>query len=118
MHTMRLAALQAPSRIQTLLESLMLARLTPDGARRITDRYEMPSSLQKIVITCRNSEKAWSAWTDDYVTCLFTAEMSLPLSRERGCATLNVSRYDINGKMREWQIWAILNDGTWQRCAV
>lgn len=117
MQTMKLAALQAPSRVQTLLESLMQARLTPRGARRITDRYELPSSLQKIVIKCRTAEKAWNAWTDDYVTCLFTAEMSLALSRERGCATLHVGRYDMNGRMREWQIWVMLNDGTWQRCA-
>lgn len=117
MQTMKLAALQAPSRVQTLLESLMQARLTPGGARRITDRYELPSSLQKIVIKCRSAEKAWNAWTDDYVTCLFTAEMSLARSRERGCATLHVGRYDMNGRMREWQIWVMLNDGTWQRCA-
>lgn len=117
MQTMRLAALQAPSRIQTLLESLLLARLMPDGARRITDRHELPSSLQKIVIKGCDAEKAWIAWTDEYVICLFTAEMSLELSRERGCATLNVGRYDMSGKMREWQIWAMLNDGTWQRCA-
>lgn len=118
MQTMRLSVLQAPSRVQMLLESLLPVQLLRDEARRITEQSELPSALQKIVIKCRTSQNAWSAWTDAVNTWLFTAEMSLALSRERGRPTLHVGHYDMDGRVREWQVWALLNDGTWQQCTV
>lgn len=119
MQTMRLLAYQPPSRVQMLLESLLQARgRLPDGARRVTDRSELPSALQKIVVKSHNSARVWSAWTDESHIWFFTAEMSLALSRERGCPTLQVGSYNVDGKMKEWQHWVCLNDGTWQQCAL
>jgi hypothetical protein len=48
----------------------------------------------------------------------FTAEMSLSLSRERGRPTLEVGSYNVDGAMKEWQLWVCLNDGTWQQCSL
>lgn len=119
MQTMRLRAYQPPSRVQALLESLLEAcgRL-PAGARRVTDRSELPARLQQIVVRSHNTERVWSAWTDESRIWFFTAEMSLPLSRERGYPTLQVGLYNVDGKMKEWQHWVRLNDGTWQQCAL
>jgi hypothetical protein len=49
---------------------------------------------------------------------LFNAEMSLELSRERGCPVLQVGTYEMDGKLKRWQLWACLKDGTWQQCAL
>ena len=119
MQTMRLFAYQRPSRIAALLESLLQARgLLPGKARRVTDRSELPSALQKIVLKSQNTERVWNAWTDEDRIWFFTAEMSLELSRERGCPALQVGSYELDGKLRAWQLWAYLKDGTWQQCAL
>lgn len=119
MQTMRLFAYQTPSRIAAMLESLLQAgaRL-PDKARKITDRSELPSALQRIVIKSQNTERTWSAWTDEDRIWFFTAEMSLDLSRERGCPVLQVGSHSVDGKLRAWQLWTSLKDGTWQQCAL
>lgn len=44
------------------------------------------SALQKIVIKSQNTERVWSAWTDDGHIWFFTAEMSLELSRVPGAS--------------------------------
>lgn len=118
MHTMRLFAYQRPSRIAALLGSLLQApgRL-PGRARQITDRSDLPSALQKVVLKSQHTEQVWSAWTDEGRIWLFMAEMSLELSRERGCPVLQVGSYEMDGKLKVWQLWACLNDGTWQQCA-
>ncbi len=119
MQTMTLFAYQSPSRIAALLESLMQAcGSLPSNARKVTDRSELPSALQKIVIKSQNTERVWSAWTDEDRTWFFTAEMSLELSRERGCPALHVASYKVDGKLETWKLWACLKDGTWQQCAL
>lgn len=119
MQTMRLLAYQRPSRVEALLESLLQARWRlPGKARKITYRGELGSALQKIVIKLQNTDRVWSAWTDEESIWFFTAEMSLELSRERGCPTLHIGSYGMNGKLRVWQLWACLNDGTWQQCSL
>lgn len=119
MQTTRLFAYQRPSRVAALLESLVQARgRLPDHARKVTDRSELPSALQKIVIKSQDTELVWSAWTDEDRVWFFTAEMSLALSRERGCPALHVASYNEDDKMRVWQLWVCLKDGIWQQCAL
>jgi Fe-S cluster biosynthesis and repair protein YggX len=118
MQTMRLHAYQQPSRVQSLLESLVQARqLLPRLARKIIDRSELPSTLQKLIFQALKSGRVWSAWTDEDHIWLFVAELSLAPSRERGCPALQVSFFREDGKIKEWRQWACLNDGTWQPCA-
>lgn len=119
MQTMRLFAYQRPSRVEALLESLLQARWSlPAKARKVTDRSELPSALQKIVIRLKNAERVWSAWINEERIWFFTAEMSLELSRERGYPALHVGSYEVDGKLRTWQLWVCLKDGTWQQCAL
>ena len=119
MQTVRLFAYQRPSRVEALLESLLQAGAhVPANARKVTDRGELPSALQKIVIKSHNTERVWSAWTDEDRIWFFTAEMSLELSRERACPVLQVGSYAMDGKLKVWQLWACLKDGTWQQCAL
>jgi hypothetical protein len=118
MQTMTLFAYQTPSRVEALLESLLQAREHfPRKARKVTDRSELPSALQTIVIRLKNCDRVWSAWAIETRFWFFTAEMSLELSRERGCPALQVGSYEVDGKLKVWQLWACLKDGTWQQCA-
>lgn len=118
MQTTRLYAYQRPSRVQALLESLVQAReLLPDGARKISERSELPSALQKIVFQSQGNGHVWSAWTDEDRIWFFSAEMSLAPSRERGCPALHVSLHREDGRIRECRLWVCLNDGSWQQCA-
>jgi hypothetical protein len=119
MHTMRLFAYQRPSRIAALLDSLVQSRGQLSAtALKVTDCSELPSALQRIVIKSQHTQQVWSAWNDAQGISLYTAEMSLELSRERGCPALQVGTYEMNGKLMGWKLWACLNDGTWQQCAL
>ena len=120
MQTMRLFAYQKPSRVAALLESLLQARsFLPGKARKVADRSELPSALQRIVICSQQQiERVWSAWESEHHIWFFTAEMSLELSRERGCPALQVGLYEMDGTLKVWQLWACLKDGTWQQCAL
>jgi hypothetical protein len=119
MQTMRLFAYQRPAQVEALLESLLQAREHfPRTARKVTDRSDLPSALQKIVIKLNSTDRVWSAWGGADRIWLFTAEMSLDLSRERGCPALQVGSYEMDGKLKVWQLWVCLKDATWQQCAV
>jgi hypothetical protein len=119
MHTMRLFAYQRPSRIAALLDSLVQSRgRLSAAALKVTDCSELPYALQRIVIKSQHTQQVWSAWKDVQGTSLFNAEMSLELSRERGCPVLQVGTYEMDGKLKRWQLWACLKDGTWQQCAL
>lgn len=119
MQTLKLFAYQQPSRVEMLLESLVLAKgELPGRARRVQDRSDLPSALQKQVLQAQKNERVWSAWMDEERIWLFTAEMSMALSRERGCPALHVGVYNEQGKMQEWRLWVHLKDGSWQQCSL
>lgn len=72
-----LFAYQSPSRIAVLLESLVQARWSlPRNTRKVIDQSELPSALRKIVIKSQDTERIWSAWSDENHIWFFTAEMS------------------------------------------
>jgi hypothetical protein len=99
------------------LDSLVQGReLRPSGARKVPDRSELPSTLQKLIFQSIKGGRVWSAWVDEDRIWLFIAEMSLEPSRERGCPALQVSTYREDGRIKEWRQWANLNNGTWQPC--
>jgi hypothetical protein len=60
--------------------------------------------------------KMWSCWAHGKQTWLFTAEMSLPLSRERGAPVLQVDLYRDDGSQRESATLMPDETGKWQRC--
>lgn len=119
MQTMKLFAYQQPSKVGMLLESLILTLdELPSRAHKVADRSDLPSVLQKLVFKLQKSEGVWSAWAHQERVWFFSAEMSLPLSRERGCPALQVASYNESGKMQAWRLWVRLNDGTWQQCTL
>jgi hypothetical protein len=119
MQTMKLRALQQASRLELLLDSLVTSQnWVPPGARPITDRSELASALQKLAIKVAKSEGAWRAWEGYDGVRLFIAEMSLDLSRERGCPVLKVSYYTDAGRLQLYSLWVQLTDGAWRRCTL
>lgn len=82
MQTMRLFAYQRPSRIAALLESLLQARgQWPRKARKVTDRSELPSALQKLVSKSQNTERVWNSWTDEDLRLVFHGYLPPALQR-------------------------------------
>jgi hypothetical protein len=118
METLRLQRIQRPSRVEQLLE-LFVVRMNrvTQRAYQIRDPSGLSGILQDLVRQARGKHKVWSAWTDDHNTWLFMAEMSLPLSRERGIPVLEIHVYSEHGELQEAGIWAQDKLGTWHRCA-
>lgn len=118
METVRLKTIQQPSRIEKLLETMVVrAGLVPDGACQLRDRSKLPSALEHVLIRAASAERVWTCWTDGLRIWLFTAEMSLALSRERGTPVLAVDVYSECGVLKEVGHWTSDRDGNWQRCA-
>ena len=118
MKTMKLRMLQRPSRLEALFESLIKSRnWVPPDAPRVTERSELPSTLQKLAAKTAKAGGAWLAWSSYDGIRFFVAEMSLELSRERGSATLKVSCYKDQGKLEQYSHWVRLDDDSWQPCA-
>ena len=91
MHTMKLRTLQTPSRLESLLDSLaMTQNWVPTGATPVTDRSELMSALQQLAIRALKDDGAWRAWTSHDDVRFIVAELSIDLSRERGCPSLKV----------------------------
>lgn len=118
METMRLRKIQQPSRVHRLLEAFVSnANVLPEYCYQIRDRSALSSVLQQLVIQASRKEQAWCCWADDHRIRLFTAEMSLPLSRERGSPVLEVNFYSEQGELQDAGFWVFDREGTWRRCA-
>jgi hypothetical protein len=117
MHTTKLRHLQQPSRLEAMLESLVINRnwIAP-GSQRVYDRSDLPSVLQKLAIKAEKGDCTWRAWNNHDGLRLFVVEMSLSLSRERGRPALQVRYYNEQGGLQEYSVWAQLADDSWQRC--
>jgi hypothetical protein len=117
METMRLRNLQHPSQIEVLLETLVSrGDLLPKGSYRIRDPKALSSQLQMIATQAASEGRIWASWANTHYIWLFTCEMSLHLSRERGTPVLLVNRYDENGELQDTGSWTADAEGKWQRC--
>ena len=118
METERLRKIQQPSRVERLLDLFVAGpNRLPQGAYQIRNPAALSGALRDLVREAQAKHKAWSAWTDDRATWLFTAEMSLALSRERGTPVLEIHAYSEHGELQETGFWAHDKQGIWQRCA-
>ncbi len=118
METMRLRKIQHPTEVERLLESyIRRAEVLPREAHQIRAARAVPRELRSIVARAVELGKAWSCWTHGYRTWLFTAEMSLELSRERGAPVLQVSVYGDDGSLKESATLMTDPSGKWRRCA-
>lgn len=118
METLRLQKLQAPSQTERLLERLVTqARLVPADAYQLRDPGGLPLVLQGSIGLATERGEVWVCWTDGTRIWFFTAEMSLPLSRERGTPVLTVTVYTERAELQDVGDWTLDGDGKWQRCA-
>jgi hypothetical protein len=118
METRRLRKLQQPSQVERLLEAVMVrGKLVPDEAYQIRDSDAVPSALQRIAAQSAKGGRVWACWANGVHHWLFTAEMSLETSRERGTPVLLVNRYREDGELLEAASWMSDPEGQWRRCA-
>jgi hypothetical protein len=119
MDTMRLRAIQQPSRVEALLESFALGQgLLPPAARPLFDFDDLPRELQLLIRRSGSDAHAWRAWSDDRHVWFLCGELSLPLSRERGRPVLRISQYDEEAQMLEAAMWLHSHGERWDRCSV
>ena len=117
METVRLRNLQQPSQIEVLLEALVSrGDLLPKDAYRIRDPTALSPQLQMIIPRVASEGRIWACWATAQRMWLFTSEMSLHLSRERGKPVLLVDRYRENGELEDSGPWMADAAGKWQRC--
>ena len=118
METLRLRRLQEPSRVQRLLEAYVSrANLLPEGSYPVRNPSELPERLKSVIARALAQGHVWLCWAHTSQIWLFTAEMSLALSRERGAPVVMVRRYDEDGELKDSGTWRIDALGTWSRCA-
>lgn len=118
METLRLRRIQEPSRVASLLEAyISRAGILPEGAYQIRDRRGLPCRVQTIVSRAITQGHVWSGWARGDQIWLFTCEMSLPLSRERGAPVLIVHVHNEAGDVTDSGTWRYDPLGTWGRCA-
>jgi hypothetical protein len=118
METVRLRKIQAPSHVERLLESYVSrGDLLPKDSFQIRATRALSPQLQRVVARATQKGHVWACWADSYHTWLFTCEMSLPLSRERGSPVLQVDLYDEAGELKESGTWFSDPEGKWCRCA-
>jgi len=119
METMRLQSIQQPKTVDRLLESFVTGTsLVPLNAHQLRAASALPHhALKSAAHQAQQRDRAWCAWTDDKRTWLFTAEMSLALSRERGIPVLEIRAYSEQGGLEATGFWAHDRQGIWQRCA-
>jgi hypothetical protein len=118
METRRLRTIQQPSHIERLLEALVSrANLLPKDSYQIRDPAALPPALQTVIAQAAREGRVWGCWANSYETCLFTSEMSLPRSRERGVPVLLVNRYGESGELQDAGVWMTDLEGKWRRCS-
>ncbi len=116
--TLRLSKLQqSPSHIKRLLEALVVrAKLVPEDAYQVRLTSAVPEELRGVAELAAKEGRVWACWGHGFRAWLFTAEMSLDLSRERGAPVIQVNVYDEAG-VKDSGLWMPNGDGSWQRCA-
>ena len=114
--TLRLRKIQQPSKLERLLEVYVSrSDVLPKGSYQIRDPGSVPQGLQEILSEATAQGKVWSCWTNSTDTWLFTCEMSLPLSRERGAPVLHVSLHNKDGALTDSGTWTTDPRGKWRR---
>lgn len=118
METLRLRRIQEPSRIESLLEAFISrAHILPEDTYQIRDARELPTGLQAVVTRATDQGLVWSCRARGAELWLFTCDMSLPLSRERGTPVLLVRVYGEDAEVKDSGTWRYDPRGTWSRCA-
>lgn len=118
METLRLRAIQEPSRVERLLVAFALrsGTMTPD-AYMLRDQRAVPAALQGLIFQAMREDRAWCAWKDDSRIWLLTCEMLFEQSREQGSPVLDVQLYGEDGELKDSDAWVVGTEGKWRRGA-
>jgi len=115
METKRLRMIQQPSHLERLLEAYITrSRVIPLDSYQIRDPGALTPVLRSIARQAAAEGLVWACWACGAHLWLFTAEMSLPLSRERGRPVLCVNRYNDHGELIEAGSWVLDPGGFWR----
>jgi hypothetical protein len=118
METKRLRMIQQPLHLERLLDAYITrSDVIPKDSYQIRDPDAVMARLRRILLQAVEDGRVWACWACDMQQWLFTADMSLPLSRERGTPVLSINRYGEDGELEETGTWLVGPDGLWQRCA-
>ena len=116
METLRLRKLHHPSKVERLLEACILrSNILPKNSYQIRDPRSVPQGLQRILSQATEQGMVWSCWAAGSDTWMFTCEMCLSLSRERGAPVLHVSLHNKDGSLTDSGNWTTDALGTWHR---
>ena len=117
METLRLRRIQQPSHVERLLEALVVrGNFLPRACYRVRDPGALSSQMRRVVAAKTEQGHVWMCWANNFQFWLFTCEMSLSASRERGAPVLTVDLYDEGGELKETGSWVSTPQRTWQRC--
>jgi hypothetical protein len=118
METVRLRAIQEPSRVERLLVAFALrSGIMSSDAYMLRDQRAVPAVLQGVIFQAMRADRAWCAWKDDSRISLLTCEMLLEQSRERGSPVLHVQLYGEDGELKDNACWGVDPEGKWRRDA-
>jgi len=118
MQDLRLHYLHKRACVERLLDAYVSrSRVVPDGSYRVRAVSELPLTLRLVVARAAAEGRVWSCWARESQVWLFTCEMSLPLSCERGEPVLLVNAYGEDAELTDSGVWRYDLTGTWKRCA-
>jgi hypothetical protein len=118
METKRLRTIQQPLHLERLLDAYITrSDVVPKDSYQIRDPNAVVAPLRRILLRAGEEGRVWACWAYGVQQWLFTADMSLPLSRERGTPVLSIDRYSEDGELFETGACVVGPDGLWQRCA-
>jgi hypothetical protein len=115
METVRLRKIEQPSRLERLLTAFAgSSDILPPDSHRIRDPNALPPALQQIVSRVKPKKQVWGCWSNNGGIWLFSAEMSMPQSRERGTPILLINVYRQDGELKDSGLW-LADSEKWQR---
>lgn len=117
MESLRLHHMHKPACVEHLLNAYVSrTRLVPDDSYRVRAVSELPLTLRFVVARAVAEGRVWSCWARGHQVWLFTCEMSLALSCERGMPVLLVSAYGEDARLTtDSGTWRYDHSGTWNR---
>ncbi|MBV8146409.1 MAG: hypothetical protein JO184_15540 [Gammaproteobacteria bacterium] len=117
METKRLRAIQQPSHLERLLDAYITrSDAVSKNAYQIRDPEAVVPLLRDILVRATVDGRVWACWEYGPQQWLFTAEMSLPLSRERRTPVLSIDRYNDHGELMETGNFLLDPHGLWRKC--
>jgi hypothetical protein len=115
--TKRLRTIQQPAHLERLLDAYITrSDAVAKDAYQIRDPNSVVPLLRHIIEQASDEGRVWACWEYGAQQWLFTAEMSLALSRERGTPILSVNHYNDHGELIESGNWLLDPAGIWRRC--